>query len=76
MWRFRLIGFFIILLIMTTAATTASVDKASAAGTPKAVIETTSFTFAPVVEGTEVRHNFTIQNTGDGPLIIKEVKTG
>lgn len=34
------------------------------------------FTFEMVVEGTEVRHVFPIQNQGDGILEIQKVKTG
>jgi len=34
------------------------------------------YTFAPVVDGTEIRHDFAVQNPGTGPLIIKKIETG
>ena len=43
---------------------------------PKAVIPESKFVFDPVVEGTEITHDFSIKNTGDGPLAITGVKTG
>jgi hypothetical protein len=36
----------------------------------------TQFTFQPVLEGTEVVHDFVIQNHGTDPLSILNVKTG
>lgn len=34
------------------------------------------YSFGPVVESTEVRHDFRVQNHGTGPLIIKRIETG
>lgn len=34
------------------------------------------YTFAPVVDGTEIRHDFAVKNPGTGPLIIKKIETG
>jgi hypothetical protein len=34
------------------------------------------YTFVPVVEGTEIRHDYPVQNHGTGPLIIKRIETG
>ncbi len=34
------------------------------------------YKFDPVLEGTRVTHDFIVENIGDAPLIIKEVKTG
>ncbi|MDZ7599259.1 MAG: hypothetical protein U5J82_13470 [Desulfobacterales bacterium] len=42
---------------------------------PVAVVETTAFEFEPVVDGTAVRHEFTIANRGDAPLDILKVRT-
>lgn len=35
-----------------------------------------SFQFQPVVDGTEVRHDYAIQNKGKAPLVISKIKTG
>lgn len=43
---------------------------------PKAIIPDPKFVFDPVVDGTQVSHDFSIKNTGDGPLAISRVKTG
>jgi hypothetical protein len=43
---------------------------------PQAFMPTTHFTFASVVEGNDVVHEFRIQNKGQGPLVIEKVKTG
>ncbi len=45
-------------------------------GTPVAVIENNSFDFGAVYEGTNVIHDFKIQNKGDADLEIKNVKSG
>jgi hypothetical protein len=34
------------------------------------------YTFAPVVESAEIRHDYSVQNHGTGPLIIKRIETG
>lgn len=34
------------------------------------------YTFPTVIDGTEVTHDFTLQNKGDAPLVIEKVKTG
>ncbi len=43
---------------------------------PKAIIPEPKFVFDPVVDGTQISHDFSIKNTGDGPLAITRVKTG
>lgn len=48
----------------------------TAAGNPAAVLPTLKHEFEPVVDGTEITHDFSIKNTGDGPLAIERVKTG
>lgn len=45
-------------------------------GVPVAVIENGSFDFGEIYEGTDVLHDFKIQNKGDADLEIKEVKAG
>ncbi|OQY05989.1 MAG: hypothetical protein B6I22_06665 [Desulfobacteraceae bacterium 4572_123] len=43
---------------------------------PKAVFPEKHFEFPSVLEGTEVRHDFIIQNSGPGILKILKVLTG
>ncbi len=43
---------------------------------PKAVAPTESYQFGTVLEGNDVIHDFVIQNTGDAPLDIENVRTG
>jgi len=41
---------------------------------PKIKFEETSFDFGEIEEGTYAKHVFTFTNTGDKPLLLKEVK--
>ena len=43
---------------------------------PNVVLPQPNFEFDPVVDGTEVTHDFPIKNTGKGMLAIQRVKTG
>ncbi len=43
---------------------------------PSAVVPESRFTFAPVTDGTEITHDFAIQNKGTALLKIESVKTG
>jgi hypothetical protein len=43
---------------------------------PTAVFLETRYTFAPVPEGNDVVHDFTLQNRGAAPLEVQRVKTG
>ncbi len=42
---------------------------------PSAFVPVDSYEFAPVVDGTEITHDFIIQNKGTAPLKIEKVKT-
>ena len=44
--------------------------------TPTVLIPESRYTFSPVLDGTEVTHDFVIQNKGDAPLAIEKVRTG
>lgn len=46
------------------------------AETPKAVAENPVFTFTGVIAGTDVSHEFIIQNAGTAPLMIPGVYAG
>jgi len=43
---------------------------------PSVLVSESRYTFPTVIDGTEVTHDFTIQNKGDAPLVIEKVKTG
>jgi hypothetical protein len=43
---------------------------------PIAVLSENQYQFAPVLEGTRVRHTFVLKNTGTAPLEIQRVRTG
>ena len=43
---------------------------------PVAEFPELKYEFDPVVDGTQVTHDFAIKNTGDGPLAVTQVKTG
>jgi hypothetical protein len=44
--------------------------------TTSVLIPDSRYTFSPVLDGTEVTHDFVIQNKGDAPLAIEKVRTG
>ena len=43
---------------------------------PSIFIPNNQYTFSPVLDGTEITHDFVIQNKGDAPLAIEKVRTG
>lgn len=43
---------------------------------PGAVLPELKYEFDPVVDGTQITHDFVIKNIGDVPLAINQVKTG
>ena len=43
---------------------------------PSVFYPSAKYEFAPVAEGIVVRHNFIVQNKGDGTLHINKVRTG
>ena len=49
---------------------------AATAEKPAVVLPELKFEFDPVVDGTQITHDFMIKNTGKGDLAIKQVKTG
>lgn len=53
----------------------ASADAASPARKgPKAVFPKLKYEFEPVLEGVEITHDFIIENHGDAPLVIKNIR--
>lgn len=57
------------------AAPSAASDGATA-GQPAVALPEVKFEFEPVVDGTEITHDFLIRNSGTAPLAIQQVKTG
>ena len=51
------------------------VTAAAAGGQPRIVFPEKSHSFAPVLEGTDVTHDFVFENRGTGPLEITGVRT-
>lgn len=43
---------------------------------PSVFVPESRYTFPTIIDGTEVTHDFIIQNKGDAPLVIERVKTG
>ncbi|MBW1698791.1 MAG: DUF1573 domain-containing protein [Deltaproteobacteria bacterium] len=60
------------LFFLAAGAGTASTEN----GSPEAFLPETRFEFEPVPEGTEVTHQFKIQNKGNAILRIHKVRTG
>jgi hypothetical protein len=64
----------VLLLVGSIALAAAAV--AAAAGRPIAAVASDTYRFEPVIEGTELVHEFMIANTGTAPLEILKVETG
>jgi hypothetical protein len=43
---------------------------------PRAVVSESVFEFQPVIEGSQIVHDFIIENRGDSPLAIPHLKSG
>jgi hypothetical protein len=52
----------------------ASVIKTSLDSTPKAVFLNPKFEFDSVFEGTDITHDFVVENKGKAPLIINSIR--
>ncbi len=60
----------------TYAAQSGDEPEANPQKTPAIYLPVSQWEFEPVVDGTSVVHDFVVQNKGDAPLKISEVKTG
>lgn len=75
-----------LVMLWTAAATVGASDGKDSTGQepsvvaaiekPGVVLPELKYEFDPVVDGTQVTHDFAIKNTGNGPLAISQVKTG
>ena len=85
--KIRTLAFTAILVVLWAAAATVgasdgkdstsqSPSAATATATPGMVLPELNFEFDPVVDGTQVIHDFAVKNAGNGLLAITQVKTG
>jgi hypothetical protein len=74
--RPKICAVFFLLFCTVFSQTTAFGVSKQTPQSPSAFVPESSFTFAPVTDGTEVTHGFVIQNKGTAPLNIESVKTG
>lgn len=75
-----------LVMMWSATATTVASDETDAAGQAQSAIATAEkpgatlseleYKFEPVVDGSQITHDFPIKNTGSGPLAITKVKTG
>lgn len=65
---------FIFVGVLVSAACCWSAE-ASGKG-PKAYLPDNVFEFKPVVEGTEIVHEFILRNQGDAPLKVLKIESG
>ncbi len=70
--NFRLLVMLALLLPVSHSAAASSQTPTA----PRVEIDQLRHAFAPVVEGTQVTHAFTVRNAGNAPLVIKNVRTG
>lgn len=61
-------------LILFTSAIASSAEDVTQ-GQPAALVPADRYEFEPVLHGTEIMHDYVIQNTGTAPLEIKRVQT-
>ncbi|MCF8050824.1 MAG: DUF1573 domain-containing protein [Desulfobacterales bacterium] len=71
--KLRIFGILALLLLPVSFAEAAPSQTPAA---PRVEIEKVRYAFDPVVEGTQVTHAFSVRNTGNAPLVIKNVRTG
>lgn len=57
-----------------TADFSSAQTPASNTTAPKAVFPTLKHSFGEVFEGTKVKHDFVIENQGNAPLVIKNIR--
>ncbi|MEE4355188.1 MAG: hypothetical protein V2I97_01895 [Desulfococcaceae bacterium] len=73
--NFKKIKTLLIFAVICLAADMA-VGEETADKSPSAFLPETVYTFAPLVEGSEVVHDFILQNKGNETLFIEKLKSG
>lgn len=51
-------------------------DKLSEKDHPRAVVTQMDYTFDPIFEGVQIKHDFVVENRGTAPLVIRNVRPG
>jgi len=64
------------ILLLITTLSIIFLASVSSWGAPRLSVAQDTFIFEPTPEGTIIKHSFIINNTGDEPLIIKNILTG
>lgn len=64
------------LLLLFLTGLNAAASGATAEAPPAIVIAEPLYAFPNVVDGTEIHHDFKVQNNGTGELRIEKVETG
>ena len=72
----RSIACFLVLIGTLFCLSAAMATGSQSPAQPKAVAPEPRFDFPAVVEGTEVTHDFVLENHGTAPLNITKVQTG
>jgi hypothetical protein len=73
--KFKIRIAFVFALCILFSVTNSSMAEKVTQKFPYAFVPVDSYEFAPVVDGTEITHDFIIQNKGTAPLKIEKVKT-
>jgi len=71
-YKFKVACLSLILLVGLSFVSYGGVEE----GQAKPVISNNVFEFKPVLDGTEIIHDFVIQNTGTATLEIEKIETG
>lgn len=72
--KFKMMLAFILVLLLPQAGLSA--EPAREGAKPSAIVPESTYEFDEVVDGSQVIHDFIIQNKGDAPLDITKVKPG
>jgi hypothetical protein len=71
---FTIFGLILVLGFGLKPAAAAEGQPTPAAPAPLAHWPQTTYEFAPLMEGTEIQHEFIVENKGQGPLTINKVQ--
>ncbi len=69
-------AFFLFAVCLIFSAATSFGEDAPQSDKPQIFVSEPTYKFEQVLEGTEVLHDFVVQNKGTAKLIIKKVKPG